>query len=415
MSPSRRTDLTKGKVTDRAWAQLQAIDPASAMSQSTPEWSAAREEVLGFLRTLATEPDPRPEPTPSPTPSSSGTPVTPGDFGDVLVSNPISRTIQFGAHLDADGQYFIASSNGGSVDAAAVFRIENGAVVHDATLPIDPPCTCIISAVSIDGSGVSAVVSFNNWDDAASHLHFFEKVSGAWSAGTPLTLPDNLVSLGSVEELQIDGDKIFIGSNGAVRVLNRDSSGDWTVGQRIANPEAPMTFDFGRSFDYEDGVLVVLSRDGFTQGRILSFVEGPSGFDWVSGLDVPENLAGSDIDMSSGRVVIGSWIDSVVRVFDLTNGTLSLMTAITKADVQATDNFGRSVAVQGGFIAAYGSKGTTDTVFILRLQDDAWVAESEFERGGLSNPYWNIDGAAGRFVVGMPQREQVAVLSQPSQ
>ena len=55
VSPSLRTDLTQGRVTDRTWAKLQSIDPASAMSQSTPEWFAARDEVIAFTRVIYAE------------------------------------------------------------------------------------------------------------------------------------------------------------------------------------------------------------------------------------------------------------------------------------------------------------------------------------------------------------------------
>ena len=55
VSPSLRTDLTQGRVTDSTWAKLQAVDPASAMSQSTPEWFAARDEVTAFTRAIFAE------------------------------------------------------------------------------------------------------------------------------------------------------------------------------------------------------------------------------------------------------------------------------------------------------------------------------------------------------------------------
>ena len=55
VSPSLRTDLTQGKVTDRNWAKLKEIDPASAMSQSTPEWFAARDGVIGWTRVIFAE------------------------------------------------------------------------------------------------------------------------------------------------------------------------------------------------------------------------------------------------------------------------------------------------------------------------------------------------------------------------
>ena len=55
VSPSLRTDLAQGKVSDRQWAQLAATDPASAMSQSTPEWFAARDGVIAWTREIFAE------------------------------------------------------------------------------------------------------------------------------------------------------------------------------------------------------------------------------------------------------------------------------------------------------------------------------------------------------------------------
>ena len=55
VSPSLRTDVTQGRVSDRQWALLQTLDPAQALSQSTPEWFAAREEVTDWLRVIHAE------------------------------------------------------------------------------------------------------------------------------------------------------------------------------------------------------------------------------------------------------------------------------------------------------------------------------------------------------------------------
>ena len=55
VSPSLRTDVTQGRVSDRQWALLQDLDPAQALSQSTPEWFAAREEVTDWLRVIHAE------------------------------------------------------------------------------------------------------------------------------------------------------------------------------------------------------------------------------------------------------------------------------------------------------------------------------------------------------------------------
>ena len=55
VAPSLRTDVTQGRVSDRQWALLQDLDPAQALSQSTPEWFAARKEVADWLRVLFAE------------------------------------------------------------------------------------------------------------------------------------------------------------------------------------------------------------------------------------------------------------------------------------------------------------------------------------------------------------------------
>ena len=54
-SPSLRTDLTQGRVSDRQWNLLKTIDPAKAMSQSSPEWFAARDEVIAWTRVIFKE------------------------------------------------------------------------------------------------------------------------------------------------------------------------------------------------------------------------------------------------------------------------------------------------------------------------------------------------------------------------
>ena len=54
-SPSLRTDLTQGRVSDRQWSLLKTLDPSKAMSQSTPEWFAARDEVIAWTREIFAE------------------------------------------------------------------------------------------------------------------------------------------------------------------------------------------------------------------------------------------------------------------------------------------------------------------------------------------------------------------------
>ena len=55
VSPSLRTDLTQGRVTDRQWALIQNLDPAQALSQSSPEWFATFDEATEWLRGLYAE------------------------------------------------------------------------------------------------------------------------------------------------------------------------------------------------------------------------------------------------------------------------------------------------------------------------------------------------------------------------
>ena len=55
VAPSLRTDVTQGKVSDRQWGLLQDLDPSQAMSQSTPEWFAARDEVIEWSRGIFAE------------------------------------------------------------------------------------------------------------------------------------------------------------------------------------------------------------------------------------------------------------------------------------------------------------------------------------------------------------------------
>ena len=55
VSPSLRTDLTQGKVSDRQWGLLQDLDPAQALSQSTPEWFASVDEATEWLKVIFTD------------------------------------------------------------------------------------------------------------------------------------------------------------------------------------------------------------------------------------------------------------------------------------------------------------------------------------------------------------------------
>ena len=55
VSPSLRTDVTQGRVSDRQWELIQNLDPAQALSQSTPEWFATFDEATEWLRGLYAE------------------------------------------------------------------------------------------------------------------------------------------------------------------------------------------------------------------------------------------------------------------------------------------------------------------------------------------------------------------------
>ena len=55
VAPSLRTDVTQGRVSDRQWGLLQDLDPSQALSQSTPEWFAARDEAIAWTREIYAE------------------------------------------------------------------------------------------------------------------------------------------------------------------------------------------------------------------------------------------------------------------------------------------------------------------------------------------------------------------------
>ncbi len=274
-------------------------------------------------------------------------------------------------------------------------------------------------SVAVDGN--TAVVGARGDESDTGAAYIFTKDSDGWSQVAKLTASDGATDDEFGISVAVDGDTntIVVGargdkntvggtdvSTGSAYVFTKGSDG-WSQTANLTASDGAADDEFGISVAVDGGTVVVGAYqdddNGGESGSAYVFTK-PTNGPWVS-TDTAAKLTASDgaaddefgisVAVDGGTVVVGAYQDddnggesgSAYVFTKPTNGPwVSTDTAakLTASDGAADDEFGISVAVDGGtvVVGAYQDDDNADQsgsayVFIKPTSDSAWATATE--------------------------------------
>lgn len=287
------------------------------------------------------------------------------------------------------------------------------------------------TAIAMDGPVLVA-------GTAESQAIVFEEIGGTWVETATLTAPDaipsDLFSLG----LEVDGDRIFVGSLsdvtdagiGSVYVYERADGGGWALADKIELPRAGATLD-----NFDHGIAIDASGDEVVIGRCYADITASNqGVAWVfaythaAGWALLDELVspnptalglfGHTVALKGDIAIVGEprydppGADGAGRIFEFTrSGSDWVLTdEFSPEDAAAGDDFAIDLdfagdrLVVGAYLDDFPGAGS-GSVYLLKRDPDGWVTETKFKGAqiGAGDLFgWDVDVADGVLVVAAP-------------
>lgn len=291
------------------------------------------------------------------------------------------------------------------------------AVVDEQAIGASPAMPGALFGISVAmGDGVAVVGAS---DDSGTVMnggavYVFEKIGGLWSQSARIESDDLMMSdfVGYDVALdEADGGATLVagawGSDtkgnfaGAAYVFERDLGGAGAWGQRakLVAPDGRASDVFGISVAVSDGVAAVgasLADAGgvVDRGAVYLYERDVATGDWVFAQKLVAPDANTDgqfgfsVAMDNGRLIVGSIGSNeqgngsgaaYLYQRQVSNGLWTLVTKLTGSDVDQSDQFGHSVAIDDGRIVVGARRRNRDGLFA----GAAFVFEENFGGAGV--------------------------------
>jgi alpha-tubulin suppressor-like RCC1 family protein len=306
----------------------------------------------------------------------------------ILYANDAEASDYFGFRVDIDGDYAVVSANGedtggSSAGAVYIFYKSNGIWTQQAKiLPSDVAAGDDISHVAISGDYVLFGAYRKNSYVGAAYI--FKRSGTTWTQHTKLTADDGEANDEYGHAVSIDGDYAVVGawfedtngSNaGAAYIYKRDSTTDtWSQQQKIQSSDIQAGDHFTGYSVSINGNYIVLSAFG------------------------KDGTVGTD----SGA----AYIFKRDAVLD----TWTQHQKLEPSDIQANDNFGWDVSLDGDYVAISsryeddgGSNAGAVYIFKRDAVSDTWTEQQKITSNDVeADDYfgWNVSIDGDRMVVG---------------
>lgn len=290
-------------------------------------------------------------------------------------------------------------------------------VLEEQPLWAEPATAGALFGISVALQGEVAAIGAS--DDSASVMnggavYVFERIAGEWSQSIRIESDDLMVSDFVGYDVALDaadnGATLVAGAwgsdtkgdfAGAAYVFERDLGGASAWGQRakLVAPDGRASDVFGLSVAVSDGVAAVgaaLADAGGTvdRGAVYLFERDLASGDWVFAqkllADDPNQDAqfGFSVAMDSGRLVVGAIGSNeqgngsgAVYLYerDAGSGAWVLVQKLTGSDVDQSDQFGHSVAIEDERVVVGARRRNRESLFAGAV----FVFEEDF--GGMGN------------------------------
>ena len=303
-----------------------------------------------------------------------------------IQASDIQASDNFAVKVAIDGDTMVAGSTGEDTDgngagATYVFTRSGTSWSQQAKLLASDPNDLAFFGAEVDISG-DTLVAGAKWNDGggsnAGAAYVFTRSGTTWSQQARIVSSDIQANDYFGEYVAIDGDTIVIGAigedtaadyAGAVYVFTRSGT-TWSQQAKIVSSDIAASDKFGSGVSI-DGDTIVVGAYGEDDLKGAAYVFTRSGTSWSQQAKLVESVRdahhfGNAVSISSDTVVVGAYKDYVpaaiagsAYVFTRSGTTWSQQAKIQPSDIQANDQFGSSVSIEGDTVVIGGDREDT--------------------------------------------------------
>ncbi len=303
-----------------------------------------------------------------------------------ILSSDIQASDNFAVMVSIDGDTMVAGASledagGTSAGAAYVFTRSGTTWSQQAKLVAsDAQASAYFGDdVAIDGD---TIVVGAKWDSGggtqAGAAYVFTRSGTTWSQQAKIVSSDIQAYDYFGDYVAIDGDTMVLsaigedtgGSGaGAAYVFTRSGT-TWSQQAKIVSSDIAASDKFGSGVSI-DGDTMVVGAYGEDDLKGAAYVFTRSGTSWSQQAKLVESVRdahhfGNAVSISSDTVVVGAYKDYVpaaiagsAYVFTRSGTTWSQQAKIQPSDIQANDQFGSSVSIEGDTVVIGGDREDT--------------------------------------------------------
>lgn len=345
----------------------------------------------------------------------------------------------FGGAVDISGDYAIvgahqATNTVSQQGCAYIFYRNNGVWTQQAKLVASDPGTDDNFGGSVSISGDYAVVGafmddinsgppfFINYENRGS-AYVFVRNGSTWTQQAKITSTTGASNLGFGISVAIDGDYIAAGAyadgDGAVYVFQRSGT-SWPFQQKLTAINSVANEAFGISVDIKGAYLIAGAyweqiNTNIQQGA--AYIFNRVGTNWTqqarlfySAGNASDNF-GSSVAISENYAVVGAFLfdqntivnRGIVHVYTRNGSAWGNATILNPGDLEADDQFGKSVSIAGDYIVVGSWKDAVSfpdegSAYVFKRDVTSWKLQKKInDANPLSNSHFGNAVAIDSF------------------
>jgi type II secretory pathway pseudopilin PulG len=270
--------------------------------------------------------------------------------------------------VDSDGQRVIAGASGlhtytSHEGKAYIFNATTG--VEEAVLQASDGHNNNLfgRSVSIDGDRVAVNALWDNqYTYQGGAVYIFDYDGTSWSQTTKLTPPTPKYKQQFGSGIQLDGDRLVVGSylddehgptdSGSVFVYDYDGS-NWNLTQELA-PDDPLSYARFGGITRLKGDRLFIAANGGSSRQGAVYVFDYDGSNWSQTVKlVPSDgftsaYDGFNMDAVDNKVIMGTLSNERAYIFEHDGSSWSQVSTLQASDSASGDRFGNGVALHSG-------------------------------------------------------------------
>jgi len=335
-------------------------------------------------------------------------------FQQKLAAQDGAEDDQFGCSVAISGDYIVVGScrsdiNGGLNQGAAYVFARSGAVwSFQQKLIAQDGADIDLFGISVALRGDTVLVGAHVDDIGAAEnqgsAYLFSRSGATWTQRQKLTAQEGAADEFFGQAVALGDDAIVVGAPGADVGANENQGALYLFGcgyverQRLTGIGVPDRDFFGQAVAIDGDTAVVGSpgyKVGTADGQGSAFVFARNGAAWTQTAQLIANdgeagdTFGSSVSINGDYIVIGAprktingnTIQGAAYVFVRSGGTWTQQARLLAGDGVAVDQFGQSVAISGGRVAAgapgdaIGGKQNQGSVYLFTRSGSTWAQE----------------------------------------